>query len=176
MAWWTLVTIIGFIDRMQDAVAPLAPSTPLAASTAMNAQWHWTTHIRLPSIGFNRLSVRKTCYPPLTSPTHLKAYTDASFVQLRAVISMDKKQIAFYSPKLKEMQMRSTTTERATCDCRHNQAVPQYTNRSAKHHLHRAKEASSFTSTAWYDGDWLSKSLDQNSSLLKVNMTVCQIL
>ena len=97
---------------MQDAVAPLAPSTPLAASTAMNAQWHWTTHIRLPSIGFNRLSVRKTCYPPLTFPTHLKAYTDASFVQLRAVISMDKKQIAFYSPKLKEMQMRSTTTER----------------------------------------------------------------
>ena len=91
---------------MQDAVAPLAPSTPLAASTAMNAQWHWTTHIRLPSIRFNRLSVRKT------TPTHLKAYTDASFVQLRAVISMDKKQIAFYSPKLKEMQMRSTTTER----------------------------------------------------------------
>ena len=80
---------------MQDAVAPLAPSTPLAASTAMNAQWHWTTHIRLPSIRFNRLSVRKTCYPPLTSPTHLKAYTDASFVQLRAAISMDKKQIAF---------------------------------------------------------------------------------
>ena len=39
-------------------------------------------------------------------------YTDASYLQLGAVISQDGKHIAFYSRKLTDAQKRYTTTER----------------------------------------------------------------
>ena len=42
----------------------------------------------------------------------LVIYTDASKVQLGAVISQDNKSIAFYSRKLNHIQVNYTTTER----------------------------------------------------------------
>ena len=49
-------------------------------------------------------------YPDFEKTFHI--YTDASHTQLGAVITQDKKPIAFYSRKLNEAQTRYTTTER----------------------------------------------------------------
>ena len=49
-------------------------------------------------------------YPAFDKPFHI--YTDASAVQLGAVIVQEGKPIAFYSRKLNPAQTRYTTTER----------------------------------------------------------------
>ena len=49
-------------------------------------------------------------YPNFDEEFHI--HTDASHTQLGAVISQNKKPIAFYSRKLSDAQTRYTTTER----------------------------------------------------------------
>ena len=49
-------------------------------------------------------------YPDFDKEFHI--HTDASHTQLGAVISQNKKPIAFYSRKLSDAQTRYTTTER----------------------------------------------------------------
>jgi hypothetical protein len=52
------------------------------------------------------------CYPDFNKPDTFHLYTDESYHQLVAVITQDKKPIAFYSRKLNTAQKRYTTTER----------------------------------------------------------------
>ena len=60
----------------------------------------------------NRILSRETllAYPNFNKPFEIS--TDASHLQLRAVISQNGKPIAFYSRKLNSAQTRYTTTER----------------------------------------------------------------
>jgi transposase InsO family protein len=85
---------------------------PLTRMTSKLVKWNWTEVEQTAFDTMKRLLARETilAYPDFNKPFHI--HTDASQVQLGAVISQDDKPIAFYSRKLSPAQTRYTTTER----------------------------------------------------------------
>ena len=85
---------------------------PLTALTLRNVPWRWT-HIEQKAFdGIKRIISRETLlsYPNFNLPFDL--HTDASNVQLGAVISQQGRPIAFYSRKLNLPQTRYTVGKR----------------------------------------------------------------
>ena len=85
---------------------------PLSKLTSKTVKWQWTEVEQKAFETIKRIIARETLlvYPDFNKPFII--HTDASHLQLGAVISQDNKPIAFYSQKLNPAQMRYTTTER----------------------------------------------------------------
>ena len=107
-----LCSFIGMINYYCDMLKKkrselLAPLTPL---TSTESKWDWTDkHQKM----FNAINIlRKTLlsYPDFTNKNDI--HTNASYLQLGAVISQNKKPIVFYNRKLNPSQTRYTRTEK----------------------------------------------------------------
>ena len=85
---------------------------PLSSLTSNKVKWEWTDVHQKTFDNMKKAIARETilAYPDFSKPFDI--HTDASKVQLGAVISQDTKPIAFYSRKLTDTQTRYTTTER----------------------------------------------------------------
>ena len=85
---------------------------PLSSLTSNKVKWEWTDIHQKAFDNMKKAIARETilAYPDFSKPFDI--HTDASKVQLGAVISQDTKPIAFYSRKLTDTQTRYTTTER----------------------------------------------------------------
>ena len=85
---------------------------PLTELTSKKAKWRWTDVHQAAFIEVKRVIARETilAYPDFDKPFDI--HTDASQIQLGAVISQEKKPVAFYSRKLTPTQTRYTTTEK----------------------------------------------------------------
>ena len=85
---------------------------PLSALTSKKAKWLWTDVHQASFDSMKKAIARETilAYPDFNKPFDI--HTDASKVQLGAVISQENRPIAFYSRKLSDTQTRYTTTER----------------------------------------------------------------
>ena len=86
--------------------------TPLSSMTSKEAKWNWTSECQEAFDKIKKLVSRETLlsYPDFNKTFEI--HTDASKVQLGAVISQNNKPIAFYSRKLNPAQVNYTTTER----------------------------------------------------------------
>ena len=85
---------------------------PLTALTSKTVKWQWTDKEQKAFNEIKKVISRDVLlsYPDFSKPFVI--YTDASKVQLGAVITQDGKPIAFYSRKLNSAQRNYTTTER----------------------------------------------------------------
>ena len=85
---------------------------PLTALTSKNVKFYWTDVQQKSFDTMKRIMARETllAYPDFNKEFHI--YTDASKVQLGAVIVQDERPIAFFSRKLSPAQTRYTVTER----------------------------------------------------------------
>ena len=86
--------------------------TPLSSMTSKQAKWNWDDKCQQAFDTIKKLVARQTLlsYPNFNEPFEI--HTDASKLQLGAVISQKGKPIAFYSRKLNPAQVNYTTTER----------------------------------------------------------------
>ena len=86
--------------------------TPLSSMTSKQAKWNWNKECQKAFDTIEKVVSRETLlsYPNFNKPFVI--HTDASKLQLGAVISQDDKPIAFYSRKLNSDQVNYTTTER----------------------------------------------------------------
>jgi hypothetical protein len=106
-------SFVGMINYYRDMwIRRSEVLAPLTALTSKNAKWQWTEIEQNAFNTMKRILARETLlsYPDFNKPFHI--HTDASKIQLGAVISQNDKPIAFYSRKLKPAQTRYTTTER----------------------------------------------------------------
>ena len=85
---------------------------PLTALTSDNVPWKWEKEHQTAFDAIKKIISRETLlsYPDFDKPFDI--HTDASDLQLGAVISQNNKPIAFYSRKLNPAQTRYTTTEK----------------------------------------------------------------
>ena len=85
---------------------------PLTELTSKKAKWRWTDVHQAAFTEVKRVIARETilAYPDFDKPFDI--HTDASQIQLGAVISQEKKPVAFYSRKLTPTQTQYTTTEK----------------------------------------------------------------
>ena len=86
--------------------------TPLSSMTSKQAKWDWTPECQKAFDEIKKVVSRETLlsYPDFNKPFEI--HTDASKLQLGAVISQEGKPVAFYSRKLNPAQVNYTTTER----------------------------------------------------------------
>jgi transposase InsO family protein len=104
---------IGLINYYRDMwIRRSEVLAPLTALTSIKVKWKWTEVEQNAFDTMKRLLARETIlsFPDFAKPFHI--HTDASKIQLGAVISQEDKPIAFYSRKLSPAQTRYTTTER----------------------------------------------------------------
>ena len=87
---------------------------PLSRLTSTNVKWEWTEVEQQAFEKVKEIISKETLlsFPDFSKPFEI--HTDASHTQLGAVVSQDKKPIAFYSRKLNPAQTRCTTTKRTT--------------------------------------------------------------
>ena len=80
--------------------------------TSKQAKWEWTPACQQAFDNIKKVVSRETLlsYPDFNEPFEI--HTDASKLQLGAVISQKGKPVAFYSRKLNSAQVNYTTTER----------------------------------------------------------------
>src|SRR5210317_682756 len=85
---------------------------PLTALMSKTTKWKWTAEHQIAFDNMKKIMARQVIlsYPDFSKPFEI--YTDASKIQLRAVITQSNQPIAFYSRKLSKAQIRYTTTER----------------------------------------------------------------
>ena len=85
---------------------------PLSRLTSKEAKWSWGSEEQKAFDTMKRIISKETLltYPDFNKPFEI--HTDASHTQLGAVLSQNKRPIAFYSRKLNPAQTRYTTTER----------------------------------------------------------------
>ena len=86
--------------------------TPLSSMTSKQAKWELTPACQKTFDDIKKVVSRETLlsYPDFNEPFEI--HTDASKLQLGAVISQKGKPVAFYSRKLNSAQVNYTTTER----------------------------------------------------------------
>jgi len=104
---------VGLINYYRDMWPRRAHiMTPITNLTAKDVKFKWTQIEQKTFDDMNAILGREVL---LTYPNFNKKfeiYTDASALQLGAVITQDKKPIAFYSRKLTDTQTRYTTIEK----------------------------------------------------------------
>jgi hypothetical protein len=85
---------------------------PLASLTSKLAKWHWGNVEQTAFDNIKKIVAKEVLlsYPDFTKPFQM--YTDASHLQLGAIITQSGKPIAYWSRKLNPAQTRYTTTER----------------------------------------------------------------
>jgi len=85
---------------------------PLSSLVSINVRWNWSDECQKAFNQIKSIIAKETllAYPDFSKPFEI--HTDASKVQLGAVISQEGKPIAFYTRKLNPAQTRYTTTER----------------------------------------------------------------
>lgn len=108
-----LRSFIGIINYYRDMwVRRSHVLAPLAQLTSKTTKWKWNEEHQKAFDDAKKIIAKETllAYPDFNKPFII--HTDASHLQLGAVISQDKKPIAFYSRKLNPAQTRYTTTER----------------------------------------------------------------
>jgi len=108
-----LRSFIGIINYYRDMWKRRSDTlTPLTQMTSKQANWNWTEEHQKAFKHMKKSISRETLlvYPDFNKPFEI--HTDASKVQLGAVISQNNKPIAFYSRKLNPAQVNYTTTER----------------------------------------------------------------
>lgn len=108
-----LRSFIGLINYYRDMWSQRSHIlAPLASLTSKEAKWVWGEEQRKAFLDMKRAISRDVllAYPDFSK--EFVIHTDASHLQLGAVISQDGKPIAFYSRKLNPAQTRYTTTER----------------------------------------------------------------
>ena len=108
-----LTSFIGVINYYRDMWKRRSDTlTPLTQMTSKQANWKWTEEHQKAFEHMKKSISRETLlvYPDFSKPFEI--HTDASKVQLGAVISQENKPIAFYSRKLNPAQVNYTTTER----------------------------------------------------------------
>ena len=106
-------SFVGMINYYRDMwIRRSEVLAPLTALTSVNAKWQWTDLEQNAFDTMKRILAREVLlsFPDFNKPFHI--HTDASKIQLGAVISQNDKPIAFYSRKLNPAQTRYTTTER----------------------------------------------------------------
>ena len=104
---------IGMVNYYQDMwIRRSHVLAPLTALTSSEVKFIWTDKERKAFNIMKQILSKETllAYPDFSKP--FKIHTDASKVQLGAVISQNSKPIAFYLRKLSPAQTRYTTTER----------------------------------------------------------------
>ena len=104
---------VGMINYYRDMYIRRSDTlAPLTALTSATVKWKWTEVEQNAFDTMKRIMAREVLlsYPDFNKPFHI--HTDASKVQLGAVIAQQDKPIAFYSRKLNPAQTRYTTTER----------------------------------------------------------------
>ena len=104
---------IGLVNYYRDMWARRSKTlSPLSALTSKNVKWSWTEVEQKAFDTMKRIISRETLlsYPDFSLPFTI--HTDASHLQLGAVISQNDRPIAFYSHKLNPAQVRYTTSER----------------------------------------------------------------
>ena len=96
-----LRSFIGFINYYRDMWKSRSDIlTPLSSMTSKQAKWDWNTKCQQAFDTIKKLVSRNTLlsYPNFNEPFEI--HTDASKLQLGAVISQNNKLVAFYSRKL----------------------------------------------------------------------------
>ena len=104
---------IGLVNYYRDMwIRRSETLAPLTALTSVKIKYKWTEVEQNAFDTMKRIMARETllAYPDFSKEFHI--HTDASKVQLGAVISQKGRPIAFYSRKLNPAQTRYTTTER----------------------------------------------------------------
>ena len=107
-----LCCFLGMINYYRDFCLRCSKVfAPLTALTSDKSQWKWTELQDKAFTTIKQILSREVLlsYPAFTTPFEI--HTDASNVQLGAVISQNGLPIAFYSRKLTPAQTRYTTTE-----------------------------------------------------------------
>ena len=108
-----LRSFIGIINYYRDMWKHRSDIlTPLSGMTSKEAKWDWTPACQKAFDDIKKVVSRETLlsYPDFNEPFEI--HTDASKLQLGAVISQKGKPVAFYSRKLNSAQVNYTTTER----------------------------------------------------------------
>jgi hypothetical protein len=103
---------IGIVNYYRDMWEHRADIlAPLTALTSKTVKWQWTVKEQKAFDDMKRIMSREVLlvYPDFNKPFVI--HTDASKVQLGAVISQNGRPIAFYSRKLNPAQTRYTVTE-----------------------------------------------------------------
>mgnify|MGYP005753024869 CR=1 FL=1 len=104
---------IGLVNYYRDMWIKRSHTlAPLTKLTSKEAKWQWTEIEQAAFDTMKKIIGKQTmlAYPDYSKPFDI--HTDASHLQLGAVISQDGQPIAFYSRKLQPAQTRYTTTER----------------------------------------------------------------
>jgi transposase InsO family protein len=104
---------IGMVNYYRDMwVRRSETLAPLTALTSKKVKFKWTDVEQKAFDTMKRIMARETllAYPDFNKEFHI--YTDASNVQLGAVILQDDRPIAYFSRKLTPAQTRYTVTER----------------------------------------------------------------
>jgi RNase H-like domain found in reverse transcriptase len=108
-----LQRFIGLVNYSRDMWEGRSDtSAPLAALTSKTSKWKWTETESKTFQKMKTIVAREVllAYPNFSLPFEI--HTDASHLQLGAVISQQERPIAFYSRKLNPAQTRYTITER----------------------------------------------------------------
>ena len=108
-----LRSFIGMVNHYRDMwIRRSDVLAPLTELTSKKVNFKWTDRHQKAFDTMKKIMARETilAFPNFNKPFHI--YTDASKVQLGAVITQDEKPIAFYSRKLSSAQTRYTTTEK----------------------------------------------------------------
>ena len=108
-----LLRFIGLVNYYRDMWARRSKTlAPLSALTSKNVKWLWT---EVEQKAFNAMKRIISCETLLSYPDYslpFTIHTDASHLQLGAVISQNNRPIAFYSCKLNPAQVRYSTSKR----------------------------------------------------------------
>ena len=104
---------IGLVNYYRD-MWPKRSETlaPLTALTSINAKWEWLEIHQTAFDTMKKIIARETILACPDFDKEFEIHTDASDVQLGAVISQAGRPISFYSRKLNPVQTRCTVTER----------------------------------------------------------------
>ena len=84
---------------------------PLTTLTSKNVKWKWTPEHQEAFKKVKSILSREVILSYPNFDEYFDIHTDASHLQLGAVISQNRKPIAFYSRKLNPAQQRYTTGE-----------------------------------------------------------------
>ena len=106
-------TFIGMVNYYRDMwIRRSETLAPLTALTSKNVPFKWTEVEQKAFDTMKRIMARETllAYPDFNKEFHI--YTDASNIQLGAVIVQEGRPVAFFSRKLTPAQTRYTVTER----------------------------------------------------------------
>ena len=108
-----LRSFIGMINYYRDMWKKRSELlAPLMSLTSTKSKWDWTVKHQKAFDAIKNVILRKTLLSYLDFTKPFDVHTNASDLQLGALISQNKKPIAIYNIKLNPAQTQYTTTEK----------------------------------------------------------------